>query len=137
MMDGSPGSPGIAGAAPFKYIIDSVWSVQWAEPCRASLGPEVLGPLSGLQLALPRTPAWRLLASPWDPQLSDWVWMELQLPGLAEDPRELSLVPYCWKSACLWKLLQSQTQSPGERNWSFRTPGTIGAVRAPASPTIS
>lgn len=73
------------GAAPFKYIIDSVWSVQWAEPARGRPGASSPGPCSeapagpaGLQ------PGW-LLALLWEPRTQNWMWVVLQLLGLAED----------------------------------------------------
>ena len=55
------------GAAPFKYIIDSVWSVQWAEPTQGlAWGQRCWAPFRGSNWPC-RTPAWAALGFPLGP----------------------------------------------------------------------
>ena len=76
------------GAAPFKYIIDSVWSVQWAEPTQGlAWGQRCWAPFRGSNWPC-WTPAWVALGFPLGPTAlrtgcgwssSCWVW--LRTPG--------------------------------------------------------
>lgn len=103
------------GAAPFKYIIDSVWSVQWAEPTQGpAWGQECRALFRGSRRPC-RTPAWETLGLPvgltalragcgW----ASSCWAQLRTPEAGLD------CLYFWKRAPWAGFTHAQVYSPGD-----------------------
>lgn len=112
------------GAAPFKYIIDSVWSVQWAEPTQ--------GPAWGQECkALFRSSRrpHRTLGLPVGPTaLRPGCGWGLQLPDLAEHPRDRSELPLLLEKGPLGRV------SPKPRLIVLRTEEMVGTEWTPECP---
>lgn len=124
------------GAAPFKYIIDSVWSVQWAEPTQGlAWGQRCWALFRGSNWPC-WTPAWVALGFPLGPTAlrtgcgwssSCWVW--LRTPG-----------GQVWAALLLEKCLLHRappvpdSESWGERRWWYQDPEDHTGLCGPCLP---